>query len=96
MTTIRFRRQLKFAHPKDEAIKYIKTKLTLASGEPILCTYRENNGKWGSVEAICVFPKDVTLKGQYSIIPEEYFNEEGRLKENILKINDDNPEWKNI
>lgn len=96
MATIQLKRQLKFAHPKEEAIKYMKTKLTLAAGEPLICTYRESNGKWGAIEVICVYPKDVTLKGIYPIIPDDMFNEEGKLIENILKINDDNPEWDNI
>ena len=96
MATIQFKRQLKFAHPKSEAIEYIRTKLTLAAGEPLLCTYKESNGKWGVIEVICVFPKDVTMKGTYSIIPDDMFNTDGKLKENIIKINDDNPEWENI
>ena len=29
MATIQIKRQLKFAHPKNEAIEYIKKKLTL-------------------------------------------------------------------
>lgn len=96
MAIIQLKRQLKFAHPKEEAIKYIKNKLTLAAGEPLICTYKESNGKWGAIEIICVFPKDVTLKGTYSIIPDDMFNEEGKLIENILKINDDIPNWDKI
>ena len=96
MATIQFKRQLKFAHPKSEAIEYIKTKLTLAAGEPLLCTYKEPNGKWGAIEVICVFPKDVTMKGTYPIIPDDMFNTDGKLKENIIKINDDNSEWEKI
>lgn len=96
MATIQLKRQLKFAHPKNEAIQYIKTKLTLAAGEPLICTYRESNGKWGAIEVICVYPKEITLKGQYPIIPENMFNEDGKLKENILKINGDDPVWDNI
>ena len=96
MATIQLKRQLKFAHPKNEAIQYIKTKLTLAAGEPLLCTYKESNGKWGAIEVICVYPKKITLKGQYPIIPAEMFDANGELKENILKINDDNPEWDKI
>lgn len=96
MATIQLKRQLKFAHPKSEAIQYMKTKLTLAAGEPLICTYKESNGKWGAIEVICVYPKDVTLKGTYPIIPDDMFNEEGKLIENILKINDDVPEWDKI
>jgi hypothetical protein len=96
MATIQLKRQLKFAHPKSEAIQYIKTRLTLAAGEPLICTYKESNGKWGAIEVICVYPKEITLKGQYPIIPYDKFDEGGKLKENILKINDDNPEWENI
>lgn len=96
MATIQLKRQLKFAHPKSEAIQYIKTRLTLAAGEPLLCTYKNNNGKWGAIEIICIFPKDVTLKGQYNIIPDNMFTEEGKLKENIIKINGDDPIWENI
>ena len=54
MATIQIKRQLKFAHPKNEAIEYIKKKLTLLAGEPLLCTYKESNGKWGAIEVICV------------------------------------------
>ena len=50
MATIQLKRQLKFAHPKSEAIQYIKTRLTLAAGEPLICTYKESNGKWGAIE----------------------------------------------
>lgn len=96
MATIQFKRQLKFAHPKSEAIKYIKEKLTLVSGEPLICTYRESNGKWGAIEVICVYPKEVTLKGQYPLIPDNMFDENDKLKENILKINGDVHEWENI
>ena len=96
MATIQLKRQLKFAHPKNEAIQYIKTKLTLASGEPLICTYRESNGKWGVIEVICVYPKEITLKGQYPIIPDNMFDENDKLKENILKINGDDPVWDKI
>lgn len=96
MATIQIKRQLKFAHPKKEAIKYIKTKLTLLAGEPLLCTYKESNGKWGAIEVICVYPKEVTLKGQYPIIPDDMFDTEGKLKENILKINGDDAMWDKI
>ena len=96
MATIQLKRQLKFAHPKNEAIKYIKTKLTLGAGEPLVCTYKEPNGKWGAVEVICVYPKEVTLKGQYPIIPENMFDENNKLKENILKINGDEVIWDKI
>lgn len=96
MATIQLKRQLKFAHPKNEAIEYIKKKLTLLAGEPLICTYRNNNGKWGAIEVICVYPKEVTLKGQYTIIPDSMFDENDKLKENIIKINDDIPEWDSI
>ena len=96
MATIQLKRQLKFVHPKSEAIKYIKTRLTLAAGEPLICTYRESNGKWGAIEVICVYPKEVTLKGQYPIIPDNMFDENDKLKENILKVNGDDLEWENI
>lgn len=96
MATIQLKRQLKFAHPKEEALKYIREKITLSSGEPLLCTYKNSNGKWGAIEVICVFPKVVTKRGEYTIIPEELFDENDSLKENIIKINDDNPEWENI
>lgn len=96
MATIQLKRQLKFAHPKSEAIQYIKNRLTLVAGEPLICTYKESNGKWGVIEVICVYPKEVTLKGQYPIIPEDMFDEDGKLKENILKINGDEPVWDKI
>ena len=96
MATIQFKRQLKFAHPKVEAINYIKKKLTLAAGEPLICTYKENNGKWGVIEVICVYPKIDTKRGQYPIIPDDMFGDDGSLIENIIKINDDNPEWEGI
>ena len=96
MAIIQLKRQLTFDNSKNEAIQYIKTKLDLEAGEPLICTYKENNGKWGAIEVICVYPKDKTLKGQYSIIPDDMFNEEGKLKENILKINMDNPVWDKI
>lgn len=96
MATIQIKRQLKFAHPKEEALKYIRERLTLFSGEPLLCTYKNSNGKWGAIEVICVFPKGVTKRGEYAIIPDEMFDENNLLKENIIKVNDDNPEWDNI
>ena len=96
MATIQLKRQLKFAHPKSEAIRYIKTRLTLAAGEPLICTYKESNGKWGAIEVICVYPKEITLKGQYPIIPDNAFDENGKLKENVLKVNGDDPIWENI
>lgn len=96
MATIQLKRQLKFAHPKNEAIEYIKKKLTLLAGEPLICTYRNNNGKWGAIEVICVFPKGVTKRGDYAIIPDNMFDDNDLLKENIIKINDDIPEWDSI
>ena len=96
MATIQIKRQLKFAHPKEEALKYIRERLTLSSGEPLLCTYKNSNGKWGAIEVICVFPKEKVSKGEYAIIPDEMFDENNLLKENIIKVNDDNPEWDNI
>lgn len=96
MATIQIKRQLKFAHPKEEALKYIREKLTLFSGEPLLCTYKNSNGKWGAIEVICVFPKTITKKGDYVIIPDNMFNEKNELKENIIKVNDDIPEWEKI
>jgi hypothetical protein len=42
---IQIRRQLKYGHPMSEAIAYIKTRLTMHPGEPLLCTYKETNGK---------------------------------------------------
>lgn len=96
MATIQLRRQLKYSHPKAEAIKYIKKNVTLAAGEPLLCTYKESNGKWGSIEVICLFPKETTIKGVYPNIPDNLFDENDKLTENILKINDDIPEWDKI
>lgn len=99
MATIQLKRQLKFAHPKNEAIQYIKTKLTLAAGEPLICTYKESNGKWGTIEVICVFPKG-TIRSEYKfltdVVRDEELFENGILKENILKINADDPVWDNI
>jgi hypothetical protein len=42
---IQIRRQLKYGHPKSQALEYIRTKLTMLPGEPLLCTYKESNGK---------------------------------------------------
>lgn len=105
MATIQLKRQLKFAHPKSEAIQYIKTKLTLAAGEPLLCTYKENNGKWGAIEVICVYPKGTHKDNTFWINHNdningepisEYFDSDGKLIVNYIKINDDNPEWDKI
>ena len=99
MATIQFRRQLKFAHPKCEAIEYIKTRLEMSPGEPLICTYKEGNGKWGSIEVICVFPKG-TIRSKYKfltdVVRDEELFENGILKENILKINGDEPTWDEI
>jgi hypothetical protein len=99
MATIQLKRQLKFAHPKSEAISYIKTKITLLAGEPLLCTYKESNGKWGAIEVICVYPKG-TSKDDYMLLSQcvssDMFDENGKLKENILKINADEVMWDKI
>ena len=98
MATIQIKRQLKFAHPKEEAIDYIKNKLTMVSGEPLLCTYKNDNGKWGAIEVICVFPIG-TERSAYPLlefVDIEKFDGENKLKENIIKINDDIPEWDKI
>ena len=96
MATIQIRRQLKFAHPKDEALKYIRTRLKMLPGEPLLCTYKNGNGKWGAIEIICVYPKG-TLKRD-TIIPNDDLFEYGMLKENYIKVNDDvdDIEWEKI
>lgn len=94
MAVIQFKRQLKFAHSKDEAIKYIKNKLIMFSGEPLICTYKNSNGKWGAIEVICVYPKG-TPKQQTIITDENYFENE-ILKENFIKINADVPIWEEI
>ena len=98
MATIQIRRQLKFAHPKEEALNYIRKKITMVAGEPLLCTYKNSNGKWGAIEVICVFPIG-TEKISYPILSNvdaEKFDNENKLKENIIKINDDIPEWDSI
>lgn len=97
MATIQFRRQLKFGHPKSEALKYIKTKLTLAAGEPLLCTYRETNGKFGAIEVICVYPKG-TERSATGLNSAEYDNifENGMLIENVIKNNADDAIWDKI
>lgn len=98
MATIQIRRQLKFAHPKNEAIKYIENKLKMLQGEPILCTYMESNGKWGSIECICVYPKG-TLRSETVLISKDYdslFNSNNRLNINCLKINGDDVIWEAI
>ncbi len=99
MATIQLKRQLKFAHPKDEAIKYIKTKVKLAAGEPLLCTYKKSNGKWGAIEVICVYPKG-TSRYNYAVLmhltSDELYDNDNKLKENLIKINDDIPEWEHI
>lgn len=87
MATIQFKRQLKFAHPKDAALKYIREKLVMQSGEPLICTYKNANGIWGAIEVICVYPKG-TPKDQ-TIITDDSFFIDGELKENYIKINDD-------
>ena len=95
MATIQFRRQLKFAHPKIEALKYIKERLSMESGEPLLCTYKEGNGKWGAIEVICVYKKG-TPKSETIISNADYFDENDNLINNFIKINDDNSEWDKI
>lgn len=94
MATIQIRRQLKFAHPQEEALNYIRKRLVMLPGEPLLCTYKNSNGHWGAIEVICVYPKG-TFKHN-TIIPDDSLFENGMLKENYIKINDDNPEWENI
>ena len=97
MATIQLKRQLKFGHPKEDAIEYIKNKLTMVSGEPLLCTYKNGNGKWGAIEVICVFPIG-TERSAYPMLEEvgnNKFDSENKLKENIIKIND-NLEWETI
>lgn len=95
MATIQLKRQLKFAHPKSEALKYIRERLSLESGEPLLCTYKESNGKWGAIEVICVYKKG-TPKSETIISDNDYFDEGGNLIHNFIKVNDDNPEWDKI
>lgn len=97
MATIQIRRQLKFSHPKTEALKYIKTKLSLVAGEPLLCTYRESNGKWGSIECVCVYPKG-TPRTNTILSGAEYDNlfNNSVLVENCIKINADENEWEQI
>ena len=97
MATIQIRRQLKFSHPKSEALKYIKTKLSMVAGEPLLCTYREPNGKWGSIECVCVYPKG-TSRTNTILNGTEYDNlfDNSVLVENCIKINADENEWEQI
>ena len=102
-STIQFRRQLKFAHPRKDALQYIREKLTMKEGEPLLCTYKEANGKWhGAIEVICIYPKG-TLYNDAVILShlkkdtdeyKEYFNEENKLKFNYIKVI--NGEWESI
>ena len=105
MATIQIRRQLKFAHPKAEAINYIKTRLTMVPGEPMLCTYKNPDGKWGAIEVICIYPKgthkDNTLWINHNDSINgrpisEYFGDDNKLLFNYIKINDDIPEWEKI
>lgn len=96
MATIQFRRQLKFAHSKNEAIQYIREKITMASGEPIVCTYKNPNGKWGSFEAICVYEKGLH-KSKTTLLEKDYkdyIDENGNLKCNVIKVLDG--EWESI
>lgn len=98
MATIQIRRQLKFSHPKAEALKYIKTKLSLVAGEPLLCTYKESNGKCGTLELICVYPKG-TLRNATTLNTTYYdnlFDTNSALIENYIKINADEAEWEKI
>ena len=63
----------------------------MESGEPLLCTYKENNGKWGAIEVICVYKKG-TPKSETIISNADYFDENDNLINNFIKINDYNPE----
>jgi hypothetical protein len=97
MATIQIRRQLKYAHPKKDALNYIRTKLTMTAGEPLLCTYRNGNGKWsGAIEVICVYPSG-TLRANTILTDssyDNYFDEDNKLINNFLKVNDN--EWDKI
>lgn len=101
MARIQIRRQLKYAHPREEALEYIRTKLIgeekgLASGEPLLCTYKNSNGQWGAIEVICVYPHGMSRKD--TILSDssydDYFDTDNRLINNFLKVNDN--EWDEI
>lgn len=91
---IQIRRQLKYGHPMSEAIAYIKTRLTMHPGEPLLCTYKETNGKWGAIEVVCIYPKGtnkadtILTEGRYN----DLFDSNGQLIENHIKINSE-PIW---
>lgn len=96
MATIQFRRQLKYAHSKPEALNYIMNKLTMASGEPLMCTYKNPNGKWGSFQVICLFEKGIH-RSKTTLFDNEYdsyFDESEILTRNVLKILDG--EWESI
>ena len=93
---IQLRRKLNYARPKEEALNYIRTKLTMVAGEPLLCTYKNENGKWsGAIEVICVYPFG-TLRTDTILTDSTYDNyfENDRLINNFLKVNDN--EWDKI
>lgn len=98
MATIQLKRQLRFNKSKAEAIQYIKNNLDLLPGEPLLCTYKEPNNEWGAINVICIFSKG-TLRSDYVLLSdytdESLFDENGKLKENIIKT-DEIIEWGEI
>ena len=109
MATIQFRRNLKYAHPKEDALNYIKTKLKMAEGEPLICTYKNADGKWGTVTVVCVYSKDNESPSMRDTIlsGSEYDSlfdaESGKLIENYIDVlsNEDSTDiagnkWENI
>lgn len=107
---IQFRRQITYHRPKEDAKKYIENKLLMFAGEPILCTYRESNGEWGSFLAICVYPMGTHISNTiFNNMPYENMPEfkDGRLVKNVVQYSDDsnssgeggggsNPIWQEI
>lgn len=66
----------------------------MSPGEPLLCTYKEGNGKWGAIEVVCIYPKGTNREN--TILTEDRYNDlfdsSGQLIENHIKINSD-PIW---
>lgn len=107
MATIQFKRNLKYAHPKSEALDYIKKSYTMLEGEPLICTYKEDNGKWGSITLVCVYSKGRLRESIPFLDGSEYDSlfdaESGKLIENYIDVlsNEDSTDiagnkWENI
>lgn len=91
---IQIKRSLQWRGDKDTILDYIRKDINdefkLSPGEPVVCTYQKADGTLGAIEIICLYSKgtiiDDTIRGY---IPDELIDNDNKLVENIIKVNDD-------